>query len=69
MGDGITNVQIENFFQKEENEDLKNTTNAHVQNWDVKYKDKILTVEPIGLSYSLDSENNNGVIQNNRFKK
>ena len=24
MGEGITNVQIENFFQKEENEDLKN---------------------------------------------
>ena len=24
MGDGLTNSQIENFFQKEENEDLKN---------------------------------------------
>ena len=24
MGDGINNIQIENFFQKEENEDLKN---------------------------------------------
>ena len=24
MGDGISNIQIENFFQKEENEDLKN---------------------------------------------
>ena len=24
MGDGITNTQIENFFQKEENKDLKN---------------------------------------------
>ena len=24
MGDGISNSQIQNFFQKEENEDLKN---------------------------------------------
>ena len=24
MGDGINNVQIQNFFQKDENEDLKN---------------------------------------------
>ena len=24
MGDGINNIQIENFFQKEENENLKN---------------------------------------------
>ena len=24
MGEGITNTQIQNFFQKEENEDIKN---------------------------------------------
>ena len=24
MGDGINNIQIQNFFQKDENEDLKN---------------------------------------------
>ena len=24
MGDGITNSQIQNFFEKEENEDIKN---------------------------------------------
>ena len=24
MGDGINNTQIQNFFQKDENEDLKN---------------------------------------------
>ena len=24
MGDGISNTQIQNFFQKDENEDLKN---------------------------------------------
>ena len=42
------------------------TTNAHVKKWDVKYKDNILTVEPVGLSFSLVE---NGIIQNNNTKK
>ena len=42
------------------------TSNSHVKNWDVKHKDNILTVEPVGLSSSLV---NNGIIQNNNIKK
>ena len=42
------------------------TTNAHVKNWDVKYKDNILTVKPVGLSFPLVE---NGIIQNNNTKK
>ena len=42
------------------------TSNTHVKNWDVKYKNNILTVEPVGLSSSLVD---NGIIQNNSFKK
>ena len=34
------------------------TTNAHVQTWDVQYKDDILTVEPVGKSFSLDQKSN-----------
>ena len=42
------------------------TSNAHIKTWDVKYKNNILIVEPVALSSSLD---NNGIIQNNNFKK
>ena len=42
------------------------TTNGHIKNWDVKSKDNILTVEPIGLSSSLVD---NGIIQDKHFKK
>ena len=35
------------------------TTNAHVQTWDVQYKNDILTVEPIeASSSSLDQKSN-----------
>ena len=42
------------------------TANAHVKNWDVLYKNNILKVEPVGLSFSLVD---NGIIQNNYIKK
>ena len=42
------------------------SSNAHIKTWDVKYKNNILIVEPVALSFSLD---NNGIIQNNNFKK
>ena len=42
------------------------TSNAHVKNWDVKYKNNILTVEPVSLSSSLVD---NGIIQNKHSKK
>ena len=32
------------------------TTNAHIQTWDVQYKNDILTVEPVGKSFSLDQK-------------
>ena len=32
------------------------TTNVHVQTWDVQYKNDILTVEPVGASFSLDQK-------------
>ena len=34
------------------------TTNAHVQIWNVQYKDDILKVEPIEASSSLDQKSN-----------
>ena len=42
------------------------TANVHVKNWDVQYKNNILKVEPVGLSFSLVD---NGIIQNNCIKK
>ena len=42
------------------------TTNAHIKNWDVKYKDNILKVKPVSLSSSLVD---NGIIQDKHFKK
>ena len=32
------------------------TLNANIQMWDVKYKNDILTVEPVALSFSLDQK-------------
>ena len=58
-----------NFLRKLRNtlqELLFFTSNAHVKNWDVKFKNNILTVEPVALSSSLVD---NGIIQNNSFKK
>ena len=43
-----TRLQELNFF----------TTNAHVQRWDVQYKDDILTVKPTEASSSLDQKSN-----------
>ena len=42
------------------------TSNAHVKNWDIKYKNNVLTVEPVALSSSLVD---NGIIQNKHSKK
>ena len=32
------------------------TSNANIQMWDIKYKNDILTVEPVCLSFSLDQK-------------
>ena len=42
------------------------TSNTHIKNWDIKYTNNILIVEPVALSSSLD---NNGIIQNNNKKR
>ena len=42
------------------------TSNAHVKNLDVKYKNNVLTVEPVALPSSLVD---NGIIQNKHSKK
>ena len=41
------------------------TSNAHVKNWNVKYKNNVLTVVPVALSSSLVD---NGIIQIKHFK-
>ena len=56
------------FLRKLKNELQKMlffTTNAHIKNWDVQYKDTILKVEPVALSSSLVDK---GIIQN-RYTK
>ena len=42
------------------------TSDTHVKNWDVKYKNNVLTVEPVALSSSLVD---NGIIQDEHSKK
>ena len=42
------------------------TSNAHVKNGDVKYRNNVLTVEPVTLSSSLVD---NGIIQDEHSKK